>query len=109
MAGLAISQELIGWRKRLFERHTAAKAGRGCRLLIVDGHSSYVNMTFLDWADRHQIIVQIMPPHSTHELQPLDVGLFGPLSIAYSKQIDKLMHKSMGIVSMTKQFFYSLF
>src|SRR3954454_7410987 len=66
-------------------------------------------MAFLDWADKHRVIVHIMPPHSTHKLQPLDVGLFGPLSTAYSKQIDKLMHESSGMVSMSKRFFYSLF
>ena len=93
----------MDWLEKVFERHTAAKAGRGRRLLIVDGQS------FLDWADMHRIIVHIMPPHSTHKLQPLDVGLFGPLSTAYSKQIDKLMHESLGMVSMTKRFFYSLF
>ena len=78
-------------------------------LLIVDGHSSHVNMAFLDWADIHRIIVHIMPPHSTHKLQPLDIELFGPLSMAYSKQINKLMHESLGMVSTTKRFFYSLF
>ena len=99
----------MDWLQKVFERHTAAKAGRGHRLLIVDGHSSHVNMAFLDWAAMHRIIVHIMPPHSTHKLQPLDVGLFGPLSAAYSKQIDKLMHESLGMVSTTKRFFYSLF
>jgi hypothetical protein len=50
-----------------------------------------------------------MPAHSTHRLQPLDVGLFGPLSTAYSKQVNNLMHKSLGLVSMTKRLFYPLF
>ena len=99
----------MDWLEKVFERHTAAKAGRGHRLLIVDGHSSHVNITFLDWADTHQKIVHIMPLHSTHKLQPLDVGLFGPSSMAYSKQINKLMHESLRMVSMTKWFFYSLF
>lgn len=29
-----------------------------------------------------------MPPHSSHILQPLDVGCFGPLKRAYGKQIE---------------------
>ncbi|RJE24552.1 hypothetical protein PHISCL_03083, partial [Aspergillus sclerotialis] len=32
-----------------------------------------------------------MPPHSSHLLQPLDVGLFGPLKRAYGKLIKKIM------------------
>jgi hypothetical protein len=32
-----------------------------------------------------------MPPHSSHLLQPLDVGCFGPLKKAYGDQIQQLM------------------
>jgi hypothetical protein len=56
-------------------------------------------MAFIDFADKHWIIVMILPPYTTHRLQPLDVGLFQPLSIAYSKELDDLMFKSGGLVS----------
>jgi hypothetical protein len=95
--------------EKIFDPHTKEKAGRGRRLLIVDGHSSHENMAFLDWADPHRIIVAVMPAHSTHRLQPLDVGLFAPLSTAYTKQLNALALKSAGIVSITKRFFYPLF
>lgn len=32
-----------------------------------------------------------MPAHSSHILQPLDVGCFGPLKLAYGRQIEGLM------------------
>jgi hypothetical protein len=32
-----------------------------------------------------------MPPHSSHILQPLDVGCFGPLKKSYGKQIENLV------------------
>lgn len=32
-----------------------------------------------------------MPPHSSHILQPLDVGCFGPLKQAYGKKIKDQM------------------
>ena len=79
------------------------------RLLIVDGHSSYVNMAFVDWADQHGIILLILPPHTTHRLQPLDVGLFQPLATAYSWELDKMMNESGGHVGMTKSFFWPKF
>jgi hypothetical protein len=47
--------------------------------------------------------------HSTYKLQPLDVGLFGLLSTAYLKQINNLMHQSLGLVFMSKRFFYQVF
>jgi prepilin-type processing-associated H-X9-DG protein len=94
-----------------FERHTKENAPktRAKRLLIVDRHSSHVNIAFLDYADRHGIIVYILPAHSTHRLQPLDVGLFSPLSTAYTKQLNYLMFKSLGIVTTSKRLFYPLF
>jgi hypothetical protein len=68
-----------------------------------------VNIGFLQWANEHCIIVHILPPHSTHKLQPLDVGLFNPLATSYQKQLNKLMHNGQGIVSMTKRLFYPMF
>lgn len=35
-----------------------------------------------------------MPPHSSHLLQPLDVGCFGPLKRAYSAQNEALIRSS---------------
>jgi hypothetical protein len=36
-----------------------------------------------------------MPPHASHLLQPLDVGCFGPLKTAYSKQIEHLVKNNV--------------
>jgi hypothetical protein len=94
---------------QVFDRHTRRLAGNRRRLLIVDGHSSHVNIAFLNKCDELRILVLILPPHSTYRLQPLDVGLFGPLSTAYSFEVDKWMAKSLGIVSMSKRIFWSLF
>ena len=86
------SDELgLQWLEQIFHRHTKDKAGNRRCLLIVDRHSSHVNMKFITWADKYYIIIAIMPPHSMHRLQPLDVGLFQPLATAYSKEITKLM------------------
>ncbi len=40
-----------------------------------------------------------MPPHSSHYLQPLDVGCFGPLKQAYGRQIEDLMRAHINHVS----------
>jgi DDE superfamily endonuclease len=73
----------LDWLQKVFELHTKSKAGRGWHILIVDGHLSHVNIGFLNWALEYCIIIYIMPLHSTHKLQPLDVSLFGPLATAY--------------------------
>ena len=66
-------------------------------------------MAFVDWANRHGIILLILPPHITHRLQPLDVGLFQPLSTAYSWELNTFMNQSGGHVSMSKGFFWPKF
>ncbi|KAF5265528.1 hypothetical protein FOXYS1_3659 [Fusarium oxysporum] len=50
------------WLIGVFDRFTKAKArnGRDYRLLITDGHSSHINMDFLDWCDAHRIIVAVL-------------------------------------------------
>jgi hypothetical protein len=49
-------------------------------LLILDGHGSHETITIIDLAAEYNIIVLLLPPHTTHKLQPLDVGIFGPFS-----------------------------
>ncbi|RPA99017.1 DDE-domain-containing protein, partial [Choiromyces venosus 120613-1] len=58
------------------------------QLLILDGHSSHVNLRFGEFCDLHNIICFCLPAHSTHILQPLDVGLFGVLQKYYGKAIE---------------------
>jgi hypothetical protein len=40
-----------------------------------------------------------MPPHSSHLLQPLDVGCFGPLKAAYGRQVEELIRLSVSHIS----------
>jgi hypothetical protein len=78
------------WLETVFDRFTKQKArqGRDWRLLLVDGHGSHINMRFLDYCRKHSILVAVYPPHTTHRLQPLDVGLFSPLATFYSQELD---------------------
>jgi hypothetical protein len=105
------SNNAIGqmWLQKVFQRYTKPLRETQKRLLIVDGHSSHVNMTFVNWADEHGIILLILPPHTTHRLQPLDVGMFQPLSTNYSWELDQIMNESEGRVSMSKSFFWPMF
>ena len=52
-----------------------------------------------------------MPPHSSHLLQPLDVGCFGPLKKAYGREIEHLIRCSITHISKTEFFpaFYAAF
>lgn len=45
-------------------------------LLLVDNHESHVTIEAVDYARDNGIVYLSFPPHTTHRLQPLDVGVF---------------------------------
>jgi LEA14-like dessication related protein len=45
-------------------------------LLIIDGHAAHVNLNVIKLLQENQIVCLLLPPHSTHCLQPIDVVLF---------------------------------
>jgi hypothetical protein len=38
----------------------------------------------------NSIILCRLPSHTSHKLQPCDVGVFGPLKIAYREEVERL-------------------
>lgn len=69
----------LEWLKRVFEPATRAKANGPLRLLVCDGHDSHISGSFIAHCLQNRIILLILPPHTSHLLQPLDVAIFGPL------------------------------
>ncbi|ODQ70295.1 hypothetical protein LIPSTDRAFT_333558 [Lipomyces starkeyi NRRL Y-11557] len=69
----------LEWLKRVFEPATRATANGQQRLLICDGHDSHISGSFIAHCLQNRITLLILPPHTSHLLQPLDVAIFGPL------------------------------
>jgi DDE superfamily endonuclease len=92
---------------RHFNEHTKDCTKGVYRLLILDGHGSHHSVAFEEYCRQNNIITLCMPPHSSHFLQPLDVGCFGPLKTAYGKQIEKMMR--MQITHITKDDFLAAY
>ena len=83
--GNAIDED---WIRTVFESATHTNA---TWLLIVDGHSSHVIAPFIRFCIDHDILVLLLPLHSSHLTQPLDVGIFSPLKHRISKELDKIL------------------
>ena len=96
------------WLVQVFDRCTK-RLNQRRRLLLVDGHSSHVNLKFISKCDELRILLMILPPHSTHRLQPLDVSLFSPLAAYYTKGLNSMINNSLGTVNMSKRAFWSIF
>jgi hypothetical protein len=99
----------LSWLKKVFDPNTKQKAGHSYRLLLMDGHGIHLNLKFIEYCDSSRIILGIFPPHSTHRLQPLGVGIFSPLATAYSNELDRLIQSSQGFCSLSKRNFWKMF
>ena len=99
----------VAWLKQVFDRYTKHKARRKYRLLILDGHGSHMTMDFINYCDQNKILLAILPPHSTHTLQPLDKVMFKPLSTAYSRELTIHLHSGQGLSVVKKSDFFHLF
>ena len=56
-------------------------------LLIYDGHMSHISLEVVDVAIKNQVHLLCLPPHCSHLLQPLDVGVFKPLKDQWRKLV----------------------
>jgi hypothetical protein len=79
----------------VFEKYTAQRTKGVYRLLILDGHGSHGTPEFDLFCKEHSIITLCMPPHSSHLLQPLDVGCFAVLKRSYGRQIEGYMRNGV--------------
>lgn len=104
--GWTTNERGIDWIQH-FEKHTRSRTIGGYRLLILDGHESHHSDEFEEYCQENNIITICMPPHSSHLLQPLDVGCFGPLKKAYGRQIENMMQAQ--ITHITKDDFFPAF
>ena len=78
----------LRWLQNLFIPATNGHTvGKYC-LLILDGHGSHLTPQFDEICCQNDIIPICMPAHSSHLLQPLDVGCFSPLKRAYGRLVE---------------------
>lgn len=87
------------WLAKCFEPHTRPLNASSWRLLLLDGHVSHVTADFIEYCWLHKIVPLCFPSHTTHLLQPLDVGVFSPLGFYYSKQIRKLGEEGINVIN----------
>ena len=81
----------LRWLKKLFIPSTSSRTKGKYRLLILDGHGSHLTPEFDKFCEENDIIAICMPPHSSHLLQPLDIGCFAALKRSYGRLIETKM------------------
>jgi len=84
------------WLTRVFEPLTRPEDPTRRRLLVMDGHSSHVTANVIAICMENAIDLLILPPHTSHILQPLDVGVFAPLKRALAAETDAALRLDAG-------------
>ena len=73
-------------------------------LVLMDGHSSHYCPSTIHHAAEQQVILLTLPPNTTHLLQPLDKGIFGPLKIEWRKSCHDFIVENPGKVITLRNF-----
>jgi hypothetical protein len=81
----------LNWLQNHFIPSIRGRSKGKYRLLIMDGHGSHLTAQFDQICKEHDIIPICIPAHSSHLLQPLDVGCFAPLKRAYGGLVERNM------------------
>ena len=92
--GFTTNELATRWLVNYFDAWTQDVADGQQRLLILDGHQTYFNIDFVRYAVKNGITLLSYPGHTTHLLQPLDVGLFAPLQRAYGTAVHNYTRKT---------------
>jgi hypothetical protein len=74
---------------------------------ICDGFGTHELLEVMEYCYENNIILCHIPSHTSHKLQPCDVGVFGPLKAAYREQVERLYRGRANTVG--KQHFISLY
>ena len=65
-------------------------------LLIQDGHSSHVSIELIEMARENNVCLLCLPSHTTHILQPLDIGVFKSFKSGFNKACGDYMKQHPG-------------
>ena len=73
-------------------------------LVLLYGHSSHYQPDLIRYAREHDIILFCLPPHTSHESQPLDVSVFRPLKNNWQDVCHDYMQSNPGKVVTSNNF-----
>ena len=91
-----IDQELFNfWLKEHFLTNAVSQRPL---LLLLDGHSSHFEPHTIQVAKDNDIIIFCLPPHTTHECQPLDTSFFGALKSHWQQSCHTFYQNNPGQV-----------
>ena len=85
--------------KRWLTDHLLIHAVGGSPILLaLDGYSTHYQPELIKYAIKNKVILFYLPPHTTHESQPLDASVFKPLKQNWNAACNRFMQQNPGKV-----------
>ena len=75
-SGWMLAKNFEGWMENIFVPYVKTNCGGHKVVLTYDGHNSHITYNTTRMAMDANITILCLPPHTSHALQPLDVGVF---------------------------------
>ena len=70
--------------------------------MICDGHDSHITASWIAHCMKNNVILMVLPPHSSHLTQPLDVGVFSLLMVLPPHSSHLIQPLDVGVFSPLK-------
>lgn len=84
-SGWMEADNFLSWFEKLFLPAVAHLLSTGPVVLFVDSHFSHLFLPLIRTAKEKGVHLYCLPPHTKHILQPMDVGVLGPMKKAWKK------------------------
>lgn len=79
------SETFLVWFRDVFLNFTSSLSGE--KILFLDGHTSHISIPLTQFANEHNVTIMCIPAHTSHALQPLDVGEFNDANTIGNKRL----------------------
>lgn len=79
----------IVWLQEVFLLQTKPSDSEAAWILILDGHGSHININFILECLDHHVHPVFLPAKTSHIMQPLNVGVFRPVSTYYTQYLNQ--------------------
>ena len=80
-SGWSTAELFYGWITNHFSKKVTIRPV----VLLVDGHTSHIDLHTSTYCKENNILLYCLPPHSSHLTQPFDVSFYKPLKAAWGK------------------------
>ena len=113
VAGTRYGLSSTGWvdtelfKQWLIKHFLKNAVGARPLMLVLDGHSTHYQPELIKYAREYEVILFCLPPHTTHESQPLDASVFKPLKSHWHEACHTFVEQNPG-KSITKYNFSKL-